>query len=156
MKQLIKQSIIDVVPTEKLEDGSKDLLSHAQKATTAAYAPYSKFHVGAAIQLENGQVVVGNNQENAAYPSGLCAERVALFAAKSNHPNIDIQEIAIAVQTNASLKQQFTPPCGACLQVMWDIQCRQKTPIKIVVQGVENQNYIAQNVEQLLPFGFEL
>ena len=156
MKQIIKQSTIDVVQTESLDSSTQSLLQKAQDATRSAYAPYSKFHVGAALRLDNGTVVLGNNQENAAYPSGLCAERVALFAAKSNHPEAEILEIVVAVQTENEAKQHFTPPCGACLQVLWDVQCRQKSPIKIIVQGVDNQNYVSKNVEQLLPFGFVL
>jgi cytidine deaminase len=132
------------------------LVDHAERACKQAYAPYSNFKVGAAVQLEDGIVVRGNNQENAAYPSGLCAERVALFAAKAQHPDKQVTAIAIVVEPSEGYDQEFTPSCGACLQVMSDIEMRQEKPIQILIRSVDYQVYIAKDVKQFLPFNFKL
>jgi cytidine deaminase len=154
--EIKKESVVSATKREDISVALKGLIDEASRAADRAYAPYSKFKVGAALELDDGTIVCGNNQENAAYPSGLCAERVAVFAAKANYPNHSINEIVIVVKTDLELKQGFTPPCGSCLQVLWDVQNRQKYPIKIHIQSMDHTIYSVQNVNQFLPFGFEL
>ncbi len=132
------------------------LVDHAERACKQAYAPYSNFKVGAAVQMEDGIVVRGNNQENAAYPSGMCAERVALYAAKAQHPDKQVTAIAIVVEPSEGYDQEFTPSCGACLQVMSDVELRQEKPIQVLIRSTDHQIYIAKDVKQLLPFNFKL
>jgi cytidine deaminase len=131
------------------------LMVEAQKAADDAYAPYSKFHVGAAVMLENGIVVRGSNQENAAYPSGLCAERVALFAAGAQHPGIKI--IAIAISAYPEGKKQLSVPicpCGNCRQVMAEYELRYDHQIRVIMEGGNGTFIVAENVAQLLPYVF--
>ena len=130
----------------------------AVDACNKAYAPYSGFSVGSALLLSDGDVIQGNNQENAAYPSGLCAERVALFHVKAIKPESTITDAFIVTHSNSEAKQDFAPPCGACLQVFWDIQERQSEPIRVHVRGQRDNEIIftADSIEQLLPFGFRL
>ncbi len=154
--KISKQCEVLLHDEENLAENIINLLNDANESAKKAYAPYSKFRVGAALALETGETVLGNNQENAAYPSGLCAERVAVFAAKANFPDGVISTLVITVLTDIPVKQGFTPPCGSCLQVLWDIQNRQKTPIEIFIKGADNQIYSVNNVNQFLPFGFEL
>ncbi len=131
------------------------LMVEAQKAADDAYAPYSKFHVGAAVMLENGIVVRGSNQENAAYPSGLCAERVALFAAGAQHPGIKIIAIAICAYPEGK-KQLSVPicPCGNCRQVMAEYELRYDHQIRVIMEGGNGTFIVAENVAQLLPYVF--
>ena len=137
-----------------------DLLQEARKATGRAYAPYSNFDVGAAILLDDDVIVTGTNQENAAYPSGLCAERVAIFAAGANYPEKVIKMIAVAAKKHPKGRggAQFLPaaPCGACRQVMLEYEIKQGTSIKIIIGGEKGKIYIAESVKMLLPFHFSL
>lgn len=119
-----------------------------------AYAPYSKFRVGAAILLDNQQVVVGNNQESAAYPSGLCAERVAIFQAGSVYPNAKILKIVISATSDIHPTQRPTPPCGACRQSISEYEQKQDTPIEIYFMGESGQIYKSDSLENLLPLTF--
>ncbi len=151
-----RESTVVQRSVEDLSQEDHTLIQYAGEAADRAYAPYSNFRVGAALELEDGTIVSGNNQENAAYPSGLCAERVAVFAAKANHPNTNINKLMIVVKTEKELKQGFTPPCGSCLQVLWDVQNRQQSYISIHIQASDGAVYSVQNVNQFLPFGFEL
>lgn len=131
----------------------KQLVIRARVAATKAWAPYSKFHVGAAVLLDNGIIVEGNNQENAAYPSGLCAERVTLFNAHSNHPDNIVKTLAITASFNNELVKQAIKPCGACRQVILESETRQKEKIKIILDG-EDEILIFDGIERLLPFNF--
>lgn len=140
--------------TELNQDEQK-LIEYAQTATNYAYAPYSGFLVGAAVQLENNEIVTGNNQENVAYPSGICAERVALYYAGSKFPHLSIQAIAIFAKAKSFELQEITSPCGACRQVMAEYQQKQKLPIKILLCNSDNQVLIVNSVEDLLPFLFK-
>jgi cytidine deaminase len=138
----------------ELSDGDRLLVEQAQQAAKNAYAPYSKFHVGAAVLLKNGEIITGNNQENAAYPSGLCAERVTLFYAMATHPKAEIEAIAItALSENSSLK---TPPfpCGACRQVLAEYEYRQKKPVRFILHAQSGKTIVMEGVENLLPFPF--
>lgn len=137
----------------ELDSQSLGLMRRARKACDAAYAPYSEFQVGAAVQLVDGEVIVGNNQENASYPNGLCAERVALFAAASNYPGIPILKIALSACKN-SQKQLEVTPCGGCRQAMMEYQSLQTTPIEIFMEGPPGKVYRATSVDMLLPFKF--
>lgn len=132
----------------------QELLRRAEEATQKAYAPYSGFWVGAALLLEDGRIVTGNNQENAAYPSGLCAERSALFGLRSNEPDIPIKLMAVtARKANTSL---YVPamPCGSCRQVMAEYENLQEQPIPILMQAGNNQIFRCATLGDLLPLQF--
>lgn len=132
----------------------KRLIDQAKAASKDAYAPYSKFHVGAAILLSNGEIVIGSNQENAAFPSGLCAERVAMFTASSNFPNVPFATLAIyASSFDAS---DLLSPCGACRQVIQEYEAKQNQPIKILISNSSAKVVQFENSESLLPFAFKL
>lgn len=132
-----------------------DLLIEAEAASKNAYAPYSQFYVGAALRLENGTVVLGTNQENVAYPSGLCAERVALFAASTNYPNQPVSAMAITVNTSKSLVADPLSPCGNCRQVLMEYQHKQQKPIRLVLGAQGETVWVFEDAAALLPFGFE-
>ena len=129
------------------------LLTEARKITTFAYAPYSGFHVGAAVLLGNGMIIKGNNQENAAYPSGLCAERVALFYANANYPDSEVKAIAISAAKNGVLVNESVKPCGSCRQALAETEVRFETPIKIILDG-QDSILLLHGVESLLPLSF--
>ena len=127
------------------------LILKAREVVQMGYAPYSGFHVGAAVLLQNGIIITGNNQENAAYPSGLCAERTALFYAASQHPAIPI--IAIAVSTHTPLRSGITRPCGACLQVMAEYEEIAEQPMHVILDGSEGI-IVLDGLNNLLPLRF--
>jgi cytidine deaminase len=120
-----------------------------------AYAPYSQFHVGAAILLENGTMVEGNNQENAAYPSGLCAERVAIFSVGANFPNQLIRAIAITASSANYVSGEPVTPCGACRQSMLEYELKQNTPIAVYLVSPSDEVIVIPSVSQLLPLHFD-
>ncbi len=131
----------------------QSLISEAQGALKGSYAPYSNFPVGAAVLLHNGEVVIGSNQENAAYPSGLCAERTALFFTGASHPKTKIRAIAVVVQNPIG---RFPFPCGSCLQVISEFQEKQSEPIDILmVHPNTSEVLLSKGVENLLPFAFK-
>lgn len=134
--------------------GASDRLLYraAYKASKRAYAPYSRFQVGAAVLLGNGTVVTGANQENAAYPSGLCAERVALFSAAANYPDEPVVALAVIAQSDGVLREHVSP-CGACCQVLVEAETRSKRPIRILLCGKDTVR-ILSSVSSLLPFSF--
>ena len=138
----------------ELDAQEKCLMEAAIEATRRSYAPYSHFHVGAAVLLENNVIVTGSNQENAAYPSGLCAERTALFYANSQYPDMAVKALAIAAcDENGTPSANIISPCGACRQVMLETEKRSGKPMKILLCGSE-EVYIVEGVTQLLPFAF--
>ena len=137
----------------ELEPKDKELAQAAIEATAQAYAPYSKFRVGAAVRLSNGKVVVGSNQENAAYPSGLCAERTTLFAANANNPKTPVTALAIACYTKGHFTYEPASPCGACRQVMLETETRFGQPMKVVLYG-ERECYVFDSAADLLPVCF--
>jgi cytidine deaminase len=142
---------------ESIKDLTKkdaELLLEAQKIVKNAYAPYSNFNVGAAVLLENGKIVTGNNQENAAYPSGLCAERVAIFYAGAQYPNVDVKTIAISVKSKNVVIKEPLSPCGGCRQVIAEYENKSGKPIRIIMSGEKGQIYIAKSIESLLPLMF--
>lgn len=136
-----------------LPDNYRNLLEKAIEATKSSYAPYSGFNVGAAVLMGNGEIVTGSNQENAASPSGLCAERVALFAAHHNYPSTPVKAIAIIGSSNGELTQDLTYPCAACIQVLVESQKRAGAPI-IVIVGSAGKIQIMESVDTMLPFSF--
>lgn len=138
-----------------LPSKDQELMTEAKNAAEDAYAPYSKFFVGAAVMLENGVIVRGSNQENAAYPSGLCAERVALFAAGAQHPGKKIIAIAItAFQEGKKVSAFPVAPCGDCRQVMAEYETRYDHKIRMIMEGGSGSYIVSDNVAQLLPFLF--
>ena len=139
---------------EELYIQDRQLIESAKQATQQSYAPYSQFHVGAAVLLEDGTTITGTNQENAAYPSGLCAERTALFYASSAHPDKAIVALAIAAHTKGEFTSNPISPCGACRQVMLEIEQRQARPIRTLLYGTEGVYVIEDGVRELLPLTF--
>lgn len=140
---------------DELSESDQALLAEAENASKNAYAPYSQFFVGAALRLENGKIVIGTNQENVAYPSGLCAERVALFSASTNHPNEAIDTMAITVNTAKTVITEPLSPCGNCRQVIMEYQNKQKKPIRLILGGQGDTVWVFKDSAVLLPFGFE-
>lgn len=136
----------------ELSDQDRALFEAAITAREMAYAPYSNYKVGAALRLESGRIVLGNNQENAAYPSGLCAERVALFAARAQYPNERIE--AIAVLTAGALPALPASPCGACRQVMVEFEALQRSPIQVMLASIDGRAMFVSSAAELLPFCF--
>ena len=139
---------------ESLQKIDKSVVNKAFEAMEKAYAPYSKFKVGAALLLEDGQIIQGNNQENIAYPSGLCAERVALFHAGAQFPGIAVDLICIVAKGDLMPISQLLSPCGACRQVMLESENRQNKPIRIILVNQDNRTMCIDSVQNLLPFGF--
>ncbi|NNE54736.1 MAG: cytidine deaminase [Flavobacteriales bacterium] len=140
--------------SDSLQPDDRDLLIKAREVLPSSYAPYSLFHVAAAVQLSNGQVVTGTNQENAAYPSGLCAERVAVFAAMHQFPNSAITTIAITAESENFEVDHPIAPCGACRQVLLEYEMNQKSPIKVILQGKTGRILVIDDAVSLLPFFF--
>ena len=138
---------------DELPQNDANLLNAAIEALNGSYAPYSNFNVGAAVQLDNGVIVKGSNQENIAYPSGLCAERTALFSAHANYPQNKIVSIAITSSQNGVLLATPPFPCGACRQVMAQTQTRNGSPLRIIIGG-SDKIFVFNSVESLLPFIF--
>lgn len=138
---------------DELEVRDRELLDAAVSALAGSYAPYSKFNVGAAVRLGNDLIVKGANQENSAYPSGLCAERTAMFSAASRYPDQPIVAIALVAAQNGVLQPAPTYPCGACRQVMAQYQQKAGMPMHIIV-GSGKTVQVFDGVESLLPFIF--
>lgn len=139
----------------ELPENIKDLMEQAVEIRKKAYAPYSKFRVGAAILLDNGKIVLGSNQENAAYPSGLCAERVAIFQAGAIYPDAKILQIAISATADEKPVTSPIPPCGACRQAIAEYEFKQEYPIEIYFMGESGVIYKSDSLKNLLPFMFD-
>ena len=139
----------------ELDAATKFLMEQAIEVRKKAYAPYSKFSVGAALELDNGEVVLGTNQENAAYPSGLCAERVAIFYAGSQFPNAKVLKICITASPNNRDSDIPIPPCGACRQSIAEYEFKQEKPIEIYFMGAKGEVYKSESLKNLLPFMFD-
>ena len=139
---------------DELTAADRQLIDAAKDATRRSYAPYSHFHVGAAVLLADGTVVTGTNQENAAYPSGLCAERTTLFYAGSTHPDTAVVSLAIAAFTDDAFTTNPIVPCGACRQVMLETEQRYNHPIRTLLYGTEGIYLIEGGTRELLPLTF--
>lgn len=153
MKKIIIKSELSLFKFDELDDISKALVNSAIDATDNSYSPYSQFKVGAALRLEDGTVVVGANQENAAFPVTMCAERAAIFNAQSNHPELAITTIAIAAKNIDGMVKTPVSPCGSCRQVILEMEQRYKRNIKILLCGTDGI-YVIDSIKDLLPLSF--
>lgn len=147
----IKYSLIRNITDLDTED--QELIQRCKEASMKAYAPYSSFHVGAAVLLVDGTIYTGNNQENAAYPSGLCAERVALFYAGAEKPDLAVKTLAICANKQGLFTEKPVSPCGACRQVISETTANHGHPIKLILYG-DSEIQIFENANDLLPFSF--
>ena len=143
-----------VLSQEELENNDLMLVKAAKEATAGSWSPYSGFSVGAALLLDDGTVVTGSNQENAAYPSGLCAERTALFAAGHAHPGKAVVALAIAARNENGFTAQPITPCGACRQVLAETEQRGGKPIRYILYGTQGTMIIEGGTDAILPFCF--
>lgn len=156
MKPITITSRLEVYDNlEELPEDIRDLMNEAFKVRDNAYAPYSEFKVGAALLLENGEIVVGSNQENASYPSGLCAERTAVYAAGAQHPNVAIKKIAISAKSLKHKVVSPVPPCGACRQALVEYETKQSANMEVFFMGESGKVVKAEAVKDLLPFLFD-
>ena len=154
MKEIVLQTKVTVCSFDELADQDKELVNAARKATANSYAVYSGFNVGAAVRLCDGTLVTGTNQENAAYPSGLCAERTAIFWANSQYPDKAIVALAIAAQTNEGELEQPITPCGACRQVILETEKRFNAPVRMILYGSKECYILKEGIKSLLPLSF--
>ncbi len=156
MKEIKVTSVLQVYDSlDELPKDIQELMHQSMVIRDKAYAPYSEFWVGAALLLENGEVVLGNNQENACYPSGLCAERTAIYYAGANYPGVSILKMALCAK---SLKYQLvtpTPPCGACRQAIAEYEVKQEAPIEIYFMGETGKVVKSSSLSNLLPLIFD-
>lgn len=139
---------------KELSEKDQELCALSEQALATSYSPYSKFRVGTAIRLATGKIVLGSNQENLAYPSGLCAERVALFSIGSAYPDAVIESMAITAQTDAFEIIKPVTSCGGCLQVMAEFERKQNSPIEVIFYCLNGEVLKVHSVKDLLPFGF--
>jgi len=155
MKQISFQiNFLEYDTRDQMDENDNGLILKAREAAKNAYAPYSGFRVGAAVQLENGIIVTGNNQENAAYPSGLCAERTALFYASAQYPNIPISSIAISTLNGTEIPSEMAKPCGSCRQVMAEYEDVAGKPLRIILDSADKK-MIINGIDNLLPLRFK-
>lgn len=153
MKQINLTTKITVYSYDECTEVEKKLIDAAKESTSSAYAPYSNFKVGAALLLENGEIVTGNNQENAAYPSGLCAERTAVFYANAQYPNQKAEALAVAAFYNGEFTDDLISPCGSCRQVLLEVESRYNSPVKILLYK-KGEVYVADSMSSLMPLSF--
>ena len=154
MKQLESKFTYLSSNLDELDDNDRYLVELACAASRDGYEPYSQFLVGAALRLEDDTIVTGNNQENASYPCGLCAERTALFHAHAIHPHFAPRVIAIAAQTGGHFTAHPLPPCGACRQALLEMEQKFGQPLRLILHG-ENENIIVEKVSDLIPLLFD-
>lgn len=156
MKDIIISTQFSVFETvSELPNDIQNLMTKAIEVRKNAYAPYSKFKVGAALLLDNGKIILGSNQENAAYPSGLCAERVAIFQAGAIYPDAKILKMAITAASENNQTTSPIPPCGSCRQSIAEYEIRQDFPIEIYFMGEIGAIYKSDSLKNLLPFMFD-
>jgi cytidine deaminase len=154
MTREIKTIIHEFDSVSDLEPEERALAIRAQKAAENAYAPYSQFKVGASVLLENGKVVDGSNQENAAYPSGICAERVAISYASATFPDLQVRTSAITAFNREQLTREPVSPCGFCRQVMIETELKQNSPLRVILVG-KGKVQVIESARQLLPLYFD-
>lgn len=147
--------LVSSISAQDLNESEAELLRKAHEAASKAYAPYSGFHVGSAVRMKSGTIVMGSNQENIAYPSGLCGERVAVFAAGAQFPDEEIESIAIVSPSPLAEAKTFMP-CGSCRQVLLEAESRQKTQIKLYLQARDEKILVSNSASNLLPFSFTI
>ncbi len=155
MKQIDISTKIIVCHYNELSEEEKNLVNIARSMPAKSYAPYSRFRVGAAVLLADGRIITGSNQENASYPNGLCAERVALFSAGATAPDIPAVAIALAAENDKGIPIEPITPCGACRQVMHETEMRYDTPLRVLMCGCD-KIYISESAKVLLPLSFAL
>ena len=151
----IKTQIVVYDSVEELPYSAQELMNRAIETKRNAYAPYSKFKVGAALLLDNGKVVTGNNQENAAYPSGMCAERVAIWKASSEYPNSKVIQLAISASSSAQITKEPVAPCGACRQTLSEYEIKQDNKIEVFFMGEIGKVIKTNSLLDLLPIAFD-
>ena len=151
MEKLVR---IEELSINSLDPNKRALIEQAKQARDSSYAPFSEFYVGCSVLHENGHIGLGSNQENASFPSGLCAERVALFYTSSNYPDQKIKTIAISAYSKNFEIKEYISPCGGCRQVMAEYEEKQAQPIRILLHSPNNKVLIANSVEDILPFIF--
>lgn len=139
---------------DEMNAQDRELLKKAWDACDTAYAPYSKFNVGAAVLLENGEIVSGNNQENAAYPSGLCAERVAMYYASAHYPGVAMKAIAVAVKSDVVKLEEPASPCGSCRQVMAEYENLHHSKLRVILGSPHTKIQVLDGIDNLLPLSF--
>lgn len=155
MREIIVQSkFIEYSSLEDLDGNLHAVFNAAVAMSDGAYAPYSQFFVGAAVLLKNGEMIVGNNQENVAYPSSLCAERVAIYSAGARFPNEEIIAIAVYAKSKNFLVESPVSPCGACRQAMAEYELKQSTDIKMIMGGEDGKIVVSESLKSLLPLVF--
>ena len=150
----IQLSIEEYGSKEELPQADRQLIELAEQDIKKAYAPYSHYRVAAALRLSNGEIIRGSNQENAAYPSGLCAERVAMFYAKSKYPDASIECIAIAARSDDFVIHEAVSPCGACRQVMAEYEIQQGQDIRVIMKAEQGPVLAVNAISELLPLMF--
>ena len=156
MKKIKIETEFDVYDTiSELAMSVQNLIKKATEAREKAYAPYSQFLVGAALELENGEIILGNNQENASYPSGLCAERTAIYYAGAEFPNQKILRMAIVAGSTKNPTTKPIPPCGACRQALSEYEVKQNSEMELYFMGTSGQIAFSKSVENILPWGFD-
>lgn len=156
MKKInISTSAIIYNDFSELSEEDKIIMQKAIEAKETSYAPYSKFNVGAAILLENDAVILGSNQENAAYPSGMCAERVAIWKAATAYPNVNIKKLAITASSTSIEVDKPAGPCGACRQTLLEFEVNQKQPFEVLFMGEVGEVIKTESLVALLPFSFD-
>ena len=154
MEEITLKSTLQRAQFSELTDAERQLIDVAKESTFNSYAPYSHFHVGAALLLKNGTIVPGCNQENAAFPSGLCAERSAIFAAGAQYPDQPGMMLAIAVRNSkGEFLEEPASPCGSCRQVIIETETRFKQPVRILLYGTK-YTYVMDGIKQLMPLSF--
>ena len=153
-KKITREITLTHYQADELEISIVNLIEAAKKAALSAYAPYSNFQVGAALLLDTGEVIIGNNQENACFPAGLCAERVAFFAAKSQSPTSEILKVAIVAKPRSEDNFKMATPCGSCRQVMSEYENNQQHKIEIFLPHSDGSVYAAESLDTFLPFKF--
>ncbi|WP_323757151.1 cytidine deaminase [Roseivirga sp.] len=153
-KRIVKEVSLTQFEANELDQVTMNLIEAAKKSALNAYSPYSNFQVGAALLLDNGKTILGNNQENACYPAGLCAERVAFFSAKSQYPDCQILKVAIVAKPANQERFKMATPCGSCRQVMSEYENNQEQSIKVYLPDADGSVYESDSIDNFLPFKF--
>lgn len=153
MKNIEIKASIKIYNIEEADTQKKTLIEAARNATWNAYAPYSKFSVGCAVLLNNGEIIAGNNQENAAYTNGLCAERTALFYANAKFPDVSVKMIVIAAYNNGNFTNDICSPCGSCRQTLLEVENRFDSPV-IILMTSRDLVYEVESIKDILPLSF--
>lgn len=153
-KRTIEISFTEYSSKAEMPVGDAALLTRAEEMTHSSYAPYSEFHVGAALRMAGGEIFTGSNQENAAFPSGLCAERTALYYASAQQPDGVVEAIAIAAEHQGRFTEDIVTPCGACRQALAQYEVKSSKPIKVILGGAK-RIVVFDSVSDLLPFVFD-